>query len=111
MLHSYGFVFSLMVYYLSMAYVENDILILILQQECSENGDTLLHDTKTHVGDTHEFVCTRCNLNIQERFVIGPFGDSNVCGQYIESVMKQSNILNCPTCGKRIENVIRVHQM
>ena len=48
---------------------------------------------------------------LQERFVIGPFGDSNVCGQYIESVMKQSNILNCPTCGKRIENVIRVHQM
>ena len=43
--------------------------------------------------------------------MIGPFGDSNVCGQYIESVMKQSNILNCPTCGKRIENVIRVHQM
>ena len=88
----------------------SDTLSERLQQEFSENGELLLQDTENHVENIHELICTSCNLNIHERFVIAPCGDSNVCGQCIETV-RQSNIPNCPTCGERIENVIRVRQI
>ena len=81
-----------------------------LQQEFSENEDLLLQDAEIPVENTHQLICTSCNLNIQERFVIAPCGDSNVCGQCIDTI-RESNLPICPTCGQRFENVIRIRQM
>ena len=50
-----------------------------LQQEFHEYSDLLLQDLEIHNENIHELICSYCNLSIQERFVIGPCGDSNVC--------------------------------
>ena len=79
-------------------------------EDFSENEDLLLQDAEILVENAHQLICTNCNLNIQEKFVIGPCGDLNVCGQCIYTI-RQSNLPICPTCGQRIENVIRVREM
>ena len=80
------------------------------QQEFSENGDFLLQYLEIYLENTHQLICSGCNLDIQEKLWLAHGGDSNVCGQCIENVI-QSNLSLCPTCGHKIENVIRVHQM
>ena len=88
----------------------SDTLSDRLQQEFHENRDLVLQDLEINTEANDQIICSNCNLNILEKFMIGPCGDYNVCGQCIETV-RQSNEPNCPTCGHRIENVIRFRQL
>ena len=88
-----------------------DSLAHRLQQEFRENGDELLDDHEIHLetSDQDQIICPLCHLNIHQRIMIAPCGDFNICGACIQTIW-QSNEPNCPTCGSRIENVIRFRQ-
>ena len=56
-----------------------------------------------------QFVCGVCNLQIWERFMITPCGDTNVCNQCI-TFARQSDEPKCPTCGETFNEAFRFRQ-
>ena len=54
-----------------------------LEEQFNENRELLLQDVEIEQENYDQFVCGVCNLQIWERFMITPCGDTNVCNQYI----------------------------
>ena len=87
----------------------SDSLTERLQQEFSENEELFFQDVETNVENSNQLICSNCNLDIQERYMIGPCGHYNVCFQCIQTI-QQSNEPKCPTCRNRILSVIRFQE-